>query len=91
MADPRLDPDDVLRRLQLARKDRAEIEIQYHDARINGFLNARAEGAKTVKEMEFYGDYHALNLHPELIHARVVVASLEDELRVACLPTTSNG
>lgn len=80
MSEPRT-PDQVLTELRHERLDLAFLEHEYLRAKVETFVENR--DAKTVKEMEYLGEYAALNLHKDLQILRARVRSLEDELRVA--------
>jgi hypothetical protein len=74
------DADKILTRLESERQDLAILEHDYLEARTLAFLHNR--DAKTVKEMEYLGEFAALPLHKDLLLLRARVRSLEDRLTV---------
>jgi len=73
--------EDIQRQLTDERRDLAYLEHEYLRAKVETFIHNR--DAKTVKEMEFLGEFAALDLHKDLQLMRATVRSREDELRVA--------
>lgn len=74
-------PRAVLEELKQQRNDLAFLEHEHLRLKVSTFVENR--DAKTVKEMEYLGDYAALGVHKDLQLMRARVRSLEDELEVA--------
>lgn len=72
---------EIQQQLAAERRDLAYLEHEHLRAKVETFIQNR--DVKTVKEMEYLGEFAALDIHKDLQLMRATVRSLEDELRVA--------